>query len=163
MLAFAVCAIEVVMGPRTSWREVLQEHGWTSRVAILISFGGGLATLGNPLAGWLSDRRGRRPVTLFFTLGVVLAIASFYLLAGRFAPSLWIPMIFGLMGTQVTLAAYGAEMFSTGVRSPRLGSRTLQERRRRLGLARCRAYGAAGSNGMAITRSARWARFRRCA
>ncbi len=99
------------MGPATFFApKFLQDvRGWSpGRVAVLVSIGGGLATLGNPLAGWLSDRRGRRPVTLLFTTGVVLAIASFYSLAGALAPTLWVAMIFGFMGTQVTLAAYGA-------------------------------------------------------
>lgn len=156
MLAFAVFTIEIVLGPATFFApKFLQDvHGWDpGRVALLVSFGGGLATLGNPLAGWLSDRRGRRPVTLLFTLGVVLAIASFYALAGPFAPALWIPMIFGLMGTQVTLAAYGAEMFSTGVRSTASGVRELC---RSLGIVTGLAlvsllYGAVGSNWQGIT------------
>jgi MFS family permease len=156
MLAFAVFAIEIVLGPATFFApKFLQDvHGWSpERVAILISFGGGLATLGNPLAGWLSDLRGRRPVTLLFTFGVVVSVVSFYWLAGPLAPVFWIPMIFGLMGTRVTLAAYGAEMFSTGVRSTASGVRELC---RTVGIVAGLAlvsllYGAAGSNWMAIT------------
>jgi hypothetical protein len=58
-----------------------------------------------------------------FTAGVVVAIVAFYAVGGPIAPMLWIPLIFGLMGTQVTLGAYGAEMFPTGVRSTASGVR----------------------------------------
>src|SRR5262245_43546864 len=86
MLAVAVFAIEVVAGPATFFApKFLQEsHGWSPEsVSMLVSMGGALGTLGNPVAGRLSDRRGRKPVTLLFTLFVTLAILSFYLLDGR--------------------------------------------------------------------------------
>src|SRR5262249_56035107 len=97
-------------------------HGWSPAHVAFLNVGGGFfAVVGNPLAGWLSDRRGRRPVTTLFTLGVLLAIVCFYWLAGPVAPPFWIALIFGVMGTQVMLAAYGAEMFPPGVRSAASG------------------------------------------
>jgi putative MFS transporter len=155
MLVAAVFAIEIVIGPATFFApKFLQDmHGWRPEgVALLVSIGGGLATLGNPVAGWLSDRRGRRPVTLLFTVFVTLAIAGFYLLAGPLAGLLWIPMIFGFMGTQVTLAAYGAELFATNVRSTASGVR---EACRALGVVTGLAlvsllYAHTGSNGTTI-------------
>lgn len=128
MLAVAVVAIEIAMGPATFFApKFLQDvHGWTpGNVAVLTLVGGLLAIVGNPVAGWLSDRRGRRPVTVLFTTLVLLAILSFYLSSGVVTPVFWIPLIFGLMGTQVTLGAYGAEMFPTGVRSTASGVREL--------------------------------------
>ena len=44
--------------------------------------GGALAIVGNPLAGWLSDRVGRRPVTILFTGLFALAALTFYALGG---------------------------------------------------------------------------------
>ena len=126
MLAFAVLAIEIAMGPAVFFApKFLQDaHGWTpGNVAVLTFVGGFVAIIGNPVAGWLSDRRGRRPVTVLFTTLVLLAIVSFYLATGALSPPLWIPLIFGLMGTQVTLGAYGAEMFPTAVRSTASGVR----------------------------------------
>ena len=128
ILALAVVAIEIAMGPATFFApKFLQDvHGWTpGNVAVLTLIGGLLAIVGNPVAGWLSDRRGRRPVTVLFTTLVLLAIVSFYLIAGVLTPVFWIPLIFGLMGTQVTLGAYGAEMFPTRVRSTASGVREL--------------------------------------
>src|SRR5262249_40579165 len=98
-------------------------------------------------------RRGRRPVATLFTLGVLLAILSFYSLAGTLSPLLWIPVVFGVMGTQVTLAAYGAEMFSTGVRSTASGIREVCKTGGGVtGLALVTLlYGVAGSSWMAVT------------
>ncbi|HEX5065894.1 MAG TPA: MFS transporter [Myxococcota bacterium] len=126
LLALAVVAIEIVMGPATFFApKFLQDaHGWTpGNVAVLTFVGGFVAIIGNPVAGWLSDRRGRRPVTVLFTALVLLAILCFYLIAAGFSFVFWIPLIFGLMGTQVTLGAYGAEMFPTRVRSTASGVR----------------------------------------
>jgi MFS family permease len=125
-LALAVVAIETVMGPAIFFApKFLQDvHGWSPAWVAALNFGGGaFAIVGNPLAGWLSDRRGRRPVTVMFTLGVLLAITAFYAAASPAAPVLWVPLVFGLMGTQVTLGVYGAELFPTGVRSTASGVR----------------------------------------
>jgi putative MFS transporter len=155
MLACAVVAIEIAMGPAVFFApKFLQDvHGWTpGHVALLTFVGGALAIIGNPLAGWLSDRRGRRPVTVLFTALVLSAIASFYVLAGGFAPAFWIPLIFGLMGTQVTLGAYGAEMFPTAVRSTASGVREFCKTGGAVtGLALVSAlFGLVGSNWIAI-------------
>ena len=76
-----------------------------------------------PLAGWMSDRHGRRPVAIAFAAGFGVVTAAFYSLPGVLAPLLWILLIFGLMGTTVTLQAYGAEMFPTSQRSTASGVR----------------------------------------
>src|SRR5262245_1073101 len=96
MLAFAVFAMDIVMGPALFFApKYLQDvHGWTpGHVAVLTLVGGFVGIIGNTVAGWLSDRRGRRPVTVFFAVLVLAAISSFYLLAGGPAPLLWIPLI----------------------------------------------------------------------
>jgi len=128
MLAFAVFAMDIAMGPALFFApKYLQDvHGWTPKhIAVLTLLGGFVGIIGNTLAGWLSDRRGRRPVTVFFSVLVLAAIISFYLLSGGPAPLLWIPLIFGFMGTQVTLSAYSAEMFPTNVRSTASGVREM--------------------------------------
>jgi putative MFS transporter len=155
ILALAVVAIEIAMGPAVFFApKFLQDvHGWKPGwVAALNGIGGGLAIVGNAVAGWLSDRRGRRPVTVMFTAGVVVAIVAFYSVAGTFAGVLWIPLIFGLMGTQVTLGAYGAEMFPTSVRSTASGVREFCKTAGAVsGLALVSVlFGVAGSNWMAI-------------
>jgi putative MFS transporter len=155
MLALAVVAIEIVMGPATFFApKFLQDvHGWSPAQVSLMNFTGGfIAIIGNPLAGWLSDRRGRRPVTILFTLGVVAATAAFYTLTGTLSAFLWIALIFTLFGTQVTLGAYGAEMFPTGVRSTASGVREFCKTAGAVtGLALVSVlFGVAGSNWTAI-------------
>jgi MFS family permease len=155
MLACAVIAVEIAMGPATFFApKYLQDAlGWTpGRVALMNFTGGFIAIIGNPVAGWLSDRRGRRPVTVAFTAGVIAVIACFYTLSGPFVPFLWIGLIFTLMGTQVTLGAYGAEMFPTGVRSTASGVRELCKTAGAVtGLALVSVlYSVAGSNWTAI-------------
>jgi MFS family permease len=47
-------------------------HGWTpAAVGLLTIAGGALAIVGNVVAGWGSDRWGRRRVALVFILGQV--------------------------------------------------------------------------------------------
>ena len=155
MLVLAVVAIEIAMGPATFFApKFLQDvHGWSpAHVAILNFAGGAFAIVGNIVAGWLSDRRGRRPVTVAFSLGVTFVIVCFYSLAGGLAPPLWIPLIFGMMGTNVTLSAYGAELFPTGVRSTASGVREVCKHGGAVaGLALVSVlYGVAGSNWIAI-------------
>jgi len=128
MLALAVFSIEIAMGPAILFpSKYLQDvHHWSpGQVTVLTIVGGMIGIAGNSAAGWLSDRRGRRPVAVAFSAGVLLAIASFYLLRSPIGPFFWILLLFGLSGTDVTLAAYGAEMFPTSVRSTASGVRVL--------------------------------------
>jgi putative MFS transporter len=155
ILAVVVVGVELAIAPAVFFApKYLQDvHGWSPASVAALSFGGGaFAIVGNPLAGWLSDRRGRRPVTVAFTLAVSLAIAGFYALPGALAPALWIALIFSMMGTHVTLAAYGAELFSTGVRSTASGVREFCKTIGAVaGLALVSVlYGVAGSNWTAI-------------
>ena len=101
-------------------------HEWTpSGVATLNILGGALAVIGNPLAGWLSDRFGRRPITVIFTglFGVTALI--FYAVSGVFVPLLWIFMIFFVMGSDVTTTSYSTELFPTRYRTTATGFRAI--------------------------------------
>ncbi len=101
-------------------------HGWSpASVAGLMVFGGMFAIIGNPLAGWLSDRHGRRPMASLFSFAFALVTIAFYSIAGVFAPGLWILLIFAMMGTEVTIAAFGAELFDTSQRSTASGMRAV--------------------------------------
>ena len=96
-----------------------------SNVALLNLAGGALAIVGNPLAGWLSDRFGRRPVTMLFTGMFSLAALAFYSMGGVFVPLLWVGLIFFLMGSDVTTTSYGTELFPTRYRSTATGFRAI--------------------------------------
>jgi MFS family permease len=127
-LALASLLFGLVVGPAGFFApKYLQDaQGWSPpAVALLSFFGGAFAVIGNPLAGWLSDRFGRRPMSASFSLAFALATLAFYSLAGIVAPALWILLIFSLMGTEVTLAAFGAELFPTSERSTASGVRSV--------------------------------------
>ncbi len=100
-------------------------HGWSPGwVAALTFVGGGFAVVANPIAGRLSDRRGRRPVTTFFLLAAALFAVAFYTGPAFVLAPLWALMMFGNFGSDVTLAAYGAELFPTSYRSTASGARS---------------------------------------
>ena len=127
----ALCAVVFVLGvvisPATFFApKYLQDvHGWSPGWVAALNFGGGaFAIVANPFAGWLSDRRGRRPVAIAFTFGLTLVVAAFYTGIGMPTPALWVPMIFGVFGAEVTLSAYGAELFPTSQRSMASGLRS---------------------------------------
>ena len=93
-------------------------HGWSpTDVALMSFFGGVFAIMGNPLAGWMSDRRGRRPVTAAFALGLGVVTIALYNSSGIVLPGLWVALVFFSLGTSVTESTYSAEMFPTRQRS----------------------------------------------
>jgi MFS family permease len=128
VLAIAVGLLTMAFSPASFFApKYLQEvHGWSPGGVAALTFGGGaFAIIANPLAGRLSDRRGRRPVTAAFALAAALFVMLFYLSTGAVVGLCWAGMIFGFMGAEVTLAAYGAEMFPTAYRSTASGLRSL--------------------------------------
>jgi MHS family alpha-ketoglutarate permease-like MFS transporter len=99
-------------------------HGWSPGGVAALTLGGGFfAIIGNPLAGWLSDRYGRRPITVLFLVLAATGGITFYAIGGPLVGALWVLLIFGHMGSEVTLAAYGAELFPTSQRSTASGVR----------------------------------------
>jgi MFS family permease len=126
----ALCSAVLLLGIATAPAmffapKYLQDvHGWSPGGVAALTLGGGFfAIIGNPLAGWLSDRYGRRPITgLFLVLAATGAIA-FYATGAPLVGALWVLLIFGHMGSEVTLAAYGAELFPTSQRSTASGVR----------------------------------------
>jgi len=100
-------------------------HAWTpSSVATLTVVGGGLAIIANPLAGWLSDRVGRKPITILFTGMFSVVALIFYAVSGVFVPLLWVLMTFAIMGSDVTTTSYGTELFPTRYRTTATGFRS---------------------------------------
>ncbi len=126
-LAGAALLISLVTSPAIFFApKYLQDvHGWSPGwVAALTFVGGGFAIVANPIAGRLSDRRGRRPVTAFFLLAAALLAVAFYTGPALVLAPLWALMMFGNFGGDVTLAAYGAELFPTSYRSTASGARS---------------------------------------
>jgi len=101
-------------------------HHWSpAAVGILNVLGGAFAIIANPLAGRLSDKKGRRPITMIFALCYVLSVAMFYSASGMILPLLWVVMIFFVFGSDVTQSAYGTELFPTDQRSTASGFRNV--------------------------------------
>lgn len=101
-------------------------HGWSpAAVATLYIFGGALGIAGSVFAGRLSDRRGRRPVTVAFGVAVLTLAICFYNARGVWLSPIWIAMIFALMGHEVLLNSFGAELFPTSYRSTASGARAV--------------------------------------
>jgi MFS family permease len=126
VLAGTVLLIGIAVAPASFFApKYLQDvHGWSPGWVAALNFGGGaFAIVGNPLAGRLSDRYGRRPITAIFAVTAALSAIAFYLSAGLVLAPLWVLMIFGSMGSEVTLSAFGAELFPTSQRSTASGVR----------------------------------------
>ena len=101
-------------------------HGWTPGAVGLMTFGAGaFAILGNTFAGWLSDRVGRKKVTIGFLIGQVVFTIAYYNVPALFVIPSWVLMVFTLLGVNVVLAAYGAELFPTSYRSTAAGARVI--------------------------------------
>jgi len=101
-------------------------HGWTPKaVGLMTVFAGGFAIIGNTFAGWLSDRVGRKWVTIAFVCGQVVFTLAYYNGPELLVVPMWMLMIFMLLGANVTLAAYGSELFPTSYRSTAAGARVI--------------------------------------
>jgi MFS family permease len=99
-------------------------HEWSpAGVAAMMAIGGAFGIIGNPMAGWLSDRFGRKPVSIIFSIAYLVVVGIFYGSVGLLVPFLWIVYLFFLMGTDVAISTYGAELFPTRSRSTATGVR----------------------------------------
>jgi putative MFS transporter len=133
---------------------LLDVQHWQPAWIAALSFGGGaIGIIGNPVAGRMSDRFGRRPVTALFAAGFGASTAAFYSASGLLVIPLWILLIFTSMGASVTISACGAEMFPTSARSTASGVRSAASTLGGItGLALVSLlYRVTGSNWLAIT------------
>jgi putative MFS transporter len=125
-IAATVFILELAEAPASFFGpKYLQDvHGWTpTALGILTIAGGALAIVGNVVAGWGSDRWGRRRVALVFILGQVVWTLAYYSVSGPLLVVAWIGRIFMALGANVTLSAFGVELFPTSYRSTAAGIR----------------------------------------
>jgi putative MFS transporter len=104
------------------------ERGWTpgAFAALSVCFGA-FAIIGNPVAGRLGDRYGRR--TIAAVVFAVFPLASFGFFAGPagFVAVPWTAMVFLSMASSVCVRALATELFTTSLRGASGGSLVLLE------------------------------------
>ena len=125
-VAAAVFILELAAAPAGFFGpKYLQDvHGWpTAAIGLLTVAGGALAIVGNTVAGWGSDRWGRWRVALVFILGEVGWTLVYYSVSGPLLVAAWIGRIFMALGANVTLSAFGVELFPTSSRATTSGLR----------------------------------------
>ena len=93
-------------------------------VALFMAVCGAAAPLGNVLSGSVSDRFGRKPVTIGMSLLMCAAIAVFYNGSGLIAVGVGLGLLFmALGGLMVLHTALATELFPTAFRSTAAGVR----------------------------------------
>jgi MFS family permease len=93
-------------------------------VALFMAVCGAAAPVGNMLSGSVSDRFGRKPVTIGMSLLMCAAIAVFYNGTGLFAVAIGLALLFmALGGLMVLHTALATELFPTAFRSTAAGVR----------------------------------------
>jgi putative MFS transporter len=148
-LSLGIAAADL-MGPKY----LQQAHGWSAgQVSLLYVCGGAFAICGAPLAGALSDRFGRRRITIAAGVLLFALFLAFYNGAGLWLAPLWIALIFVLIGNESLLSTYGAELFPTSHRTTAAGARlVVATLGGSLGLAlESMLYGVTGSHWSAIS------------
>jgi len=109
--------------------EFLQtERGWTpgTFAALSISFGA-FGIIGNPVAGRLGDRIGRRAITASVLAAFPLCAFAFYAGPASLVALPWTAMVFLSMASSVSTRAFATELFPTALRGTGGGSLALLE------------------------------------
>jgi MFS family permease len=109
--------------------EFLQsERGWEpgAFAALTVVFGA-FAIVGNPLAGWLGDRYGRRLVASSVLALFPLASLGFFAGPAQWVALPWTAMVFLSMANTVCVRTLATELFPTSLRGTGAGSLALLE------------------------------------
>lgn len=97
-------------------------HGWSpARFALVAVAGGALGLTGQPLAGWLGDRHGRRRATLATSVAEPLAAVALYLVLGPLAVGLYVGWVFASVANDVLGRTFEQELFPTSARATAAG------------------------------------------
>ena len=122
-----VLPVSVIGEPGSVFVSKHLQHGLgytPAQVGLLVAACGVGAPLGNVVAGALSDRFGRRPVTILVSLLMSLAIGVFYNAHELVAVALGFGLLMACLGSLAVLhSALAAELFPTGMRSTAAGVR----------------------------------------
>ena len=124
------CLSSAGIGPSLQFiSEFLQtERGWTpAAFASLSVFFGAFAIIGNPVAGRLGDRYGRRTVAACVLAVFPLASLAFFAGPSGWVALPWTLMIFLSMATTVCVRVLATELFPTSFRGTGAGSLALLE------------------------------------
>ncbi len=127
LMVLAVGSFGYAEGPATVLmaKYLQQTHHYAPAEVTLLYVPGGLVALaGNLLAGYVSDRIGRKRVLMVCAAISGIAFAVFYSgLGGWVLPLAWIVAIFGYLASDALLAALAVEIFPTAYRATVSGIR----------------------------------------
>jgi putative MFS transporter len=126
-LVGVVAPISIILEPGTVFvsKHLQDDLGYTpGGVGLLMAVCGIATPLGNVVAGSVSDRFGRKPVTILVSLLLSAAVALFYNGSGLVAVALGLALLFMSFGSLIVLhSALATELFPTAYRSTAAGVR----------------------------------------
>jgi len=122
-----VAPIALVLEPASTFvsKHLQDDLGYAPAAVGMLMGACGIATpLGNMLSGTVSDRLGRKPVTIVASLVLAVAVALFYGDTGPVARTVGLGLLFFAIGALMVLhTALATELFPTGLRSTAAGLR----------------------------------------
>jgi len=132
VLAIALIAALSNAGIGPSFQFISQnlqtDRGWTpGNFGLFAIVFGVFGIIGNPIAGRLGDRCGRRLVTAVALVLFPLVTVAFYFGPASLVALPWTLMVFLSMGTSVCVRALATELFPTAYRGTGAGSLALRE------------------------------------